>query len=37
MEDEESDEVPLSNVTPYQDEPLAEADQTEGEDGQYFG
>lgn len=34
MEDEESDdEVLLSNVTPYQDEPLAEADQTgESED-----
>ena len=33
MEDEESDdEVILSNETPYQDEPFAEADQTEGED-----
>ena len=32
MEDEESDdEVLLSNETSYQDEPLTEADQTEGE------
>ena len=33
MEDEESNgEVLLSNVTPYKDEPLGEADQIEGED-----
>ena len=33
MEDEWSDdEVLLSNVTSYQDEPLVEADQTQGED-----
>ena len=33
MEDEWSDDEDyLSNVTPYQDKPLAEADQTEGED-----